>query len=236
MKGRPVAVVTGTSRGLGVAIAEDLLSVGYDVVGISRSASPIRHERFVHSPADISKRSASEELVEGVVDRFGRIDILVNNAAEIFYAPCWKLLEEDLQRLLDTNLTAPFTLSREVVRHWLAVGAEGSVVNICSIESEVAWLDPPQAGYALTKGGLAGLTRSMAYELARFGIRVNGIAPGVIDTDMTPPATTTSTPEIPLGRRARPEEIARYVTFVGGPESTYTTGEIIYVDGGFRLP
>ncbi len=236
MNERPVAVVTGTSRGLGVAIAEDLLDAGYEVVGVSRSSAPIRHEHFVHSPADISDRSTAERVVERVVDRFGRIDLLVNNAAAMVYAACWAMSEDDLQRLLDTNLTAPFTMSREVVRHWLATHTEGSVINICSIESEVAWLNPPQAGYATTKGGLVGLTRSMAYELAPFGIRVNGIAPGVIDTGMAAPATGAPMPEIPLGRRARPQEIAKYVTFVGGPESTYTTGEIVYVDGGFRLP
>lgn len=236
MMPHPVALVTGTSRGLGAAIAMELISCGYHVVGVSRSPNSIDHERFTSVTADISDTRQASEVVRQVIDTFDRLDLLVNNAAEMVYAACWEMDESDLQRLLDTNMTAPFVLGREAAAYWRGCGTAGSVINICSIESEVAWLDPPQAGYATTKGGLAGLTRAMAYELAPLGIRVNGIAPGVIDTDMSPRDAVTSMPEIPLGRLARPEEIAKYVSFVGGIESSYTTGEIVYVDGGFRLP
>lgn len=236
MTTRPVALVTGTSRGLGTAIALELIACGYRVAGVSRTSNSIDHEDFTWISADVSDPASACDVVRHVIDRCDHLDLLVNNAAEMVYANCWELKESDLQRLLDTNLTAPFVLSREAAAHWQRQGRAGSIINICSIESEVAWLDPPQAGYATTKGGLAGLTRAMAYELAPLGIRVNGIAPGVIDTDMAPQDPTASLPEIPLGRLARPEEVAKYVSFVGGPVSSYTTGEIIYVDGGFRLP
>lgn len=107
-------------------------------------------------------------------------------------------------------------------------------MNICSIESEVAWVDPPQASYAVSKGGLVGLTRALALDLASYGIRVNGVAPGAIGTEMGPKAPEASS-AIPVGRLGRPQEVASAVAFVASEEASYMTGEILYIDGGYRL-
>jgi len=235
--GRPVALVTGTSRGLGEAIARRLLADGHHVVGVSRSGSPqLTGPAFTDVRADLADPTAVERLIGDVLGATGRLDVLVNNAGGNAYAPCWELAPEQFTELLRVNLTAPFLLSREALRHWIGTGSPGTIVNICSIESEVAWDDPPQAGYATTKGGLVGLTRALAYDFAPHGIRVNGVAPGVIRTSMSP-LDTDLAPRIPLqGRLAEPPEIAAVVAFLCTPEASYMTGEIVYVDGGYRLP
>lgn len=231
----PVALVTGTSRGLGKAVARRMIDEGYQVVGVSRTPSDITGA-FTEILADISVPDIAEAALQQCWDTWGRLDVLVNNAAGITYRSCWEYTAADLDQLLALNVTAPFVLATAAVRRWLDAGDPGSIVNICSIESEVAWPDPPQAAYAMTKGGLAGLTRAMAYELADRGVRVIGVAPGVIDTDMTPTPGSVTLPEIPLGRLARADEIAAVVAFVASPAASYVTGEIVYADGGFRLP
>ncbi|GII78494.1 short-chain dehydrogenase [Sphaerisporangium rufum] len=234
-----VAVVTGTSRGLGEAIARRLLGDGYRVVGISRGGTTgITTPGFTDLRADLTDTDRCEELVDQVLAATGRIDVLVNNAAAMIYAPCWELEPALLDVLLRTNLTAPFLLSRDVLRHWVRSETTGTIVNICSIESEVAWDSPPQAGYAATKGGMAGLTRALAYDHGRHGIRVNGVAPGIIRTAMAPPeAERDLGTRVPLqGRLAEPEEIAAAVAFLCTEDASYITGEILYADGGYRLP
>jgi glucose 1-dehydrogenase len=235
--GGPVALVTGTSRGLGEAIARRLLADGYRVVGVSRGGSPaLACDGFTDVRADLGDAGACEALVGDVLAASGRVDVLVNNAGTTAYAPCWELDPAGLDVLLQVNLTAPFLLSREALRHWVDTGRAGTIVNICSIESEVAWDDPPQAAYAATKGGLVGLTRALAYDFAPHGIRVNGVAPGVIRTSMSPLGSDLAG-RIPLqGRLAEPAEIAGVVAFLCTPDASYMTGEIVYADGGYRLP
>lgn len=233
----PVALVTGTSRGLGEAIAQRLLADGNRVVGVSRGGSPrLAGEGFTDVRADLGEPAACQRLVGEVVAAAGRLDVLVNNAGTSAYAPCWELDAEQLDALLRVNLTAPFLLSREALRHWVDTATTGTIVNICSIESEVAWDDPPQAAYATTKGGLVGLTRALAYDFAPHGIRVNGVAPGVVRTSMSPLEADLAA-RIPLqGRLAEPAEIAGVVAFLCTPDASYVTGEIVYADGGYRLP
>lgn len=232
-----LALVTGTSRGLGEAIAKRLLRDGYRVAGVSRSgSSAITDDRFVDLRADLADPACCERLVGTVLADLGPIDVLVNNAAGTAYAPCWELDPAALDMLLRVNLTAPFLLSRDVLAHWVRTGTTGTIVNICSIESEVAWDSPPQAGYATTKGGLAGLTRALAYEHGHLGIRVNAVAPGIINTSLSPLDEDLGR-RVPLqGRLAEPDEIAGVVAFLCGDDASYVTGEILYVDGGYRLP
>jgi len=137
--------------------------------------------------------------------------------------------------LLAVNLTAPFLLAQAFGRHWRDGGSGGTVVNICSVESDIGWADPPQAGYATTKGALLALTRGIAYDLAELGIRCVAIGPGVIETEMAVGASAV-TGRIPLGRLGTPEEIGDAVVFLASDRARYVTGEILYVDGGYKLP
>lgn len=212
MKGRPVAVVTGTSRGLGVAIAEDLLSVGYDVVGISRSASPIRHERFVHSPADISKRSASEELVEGVVDRFGRIDILVNNAGgAVKIASTEEQTDAAIDAAIALNLNSVIYGCRRVAPLMRKQGS-GIIVNIGSVAGHHAW--PTWGVYGAAKAGLNHFSKSLYLELRPHGVRVTTITPSWGATTFTDAAGLGPRDVETLAKCIKPEEIGQIVADV----------------------
>jgi NAD(P)-dependent dehydrogenase (short-subunit alcohol dehydrogenase family) len=233
---QPVALITGTSRGLGHATAIKMMAHGYAVVGVSRTPTDIDDEHFTQLELDIAEDGVCEHVVREVIRRSGRIDVLINNAAALVYGNCWELEPRQLSRQLRINLTAPFLLSREVVRRWLPSRHPGVIVNVCSVESEVAWKEPPQAGYAITKGGLVGLTRAMAHDLAPVGIRINGVAPGIIRTEMTPASGSVPPESIPIGRPADPTEIAEVIAFVASPAASYMTGEIVYADGGYRLP
>lgn len=233
----PVALVTGTSRGIGAAIARRLCADGYRVVGVSRSGSEaVDSDRFVDVQIDLAELPSTTELVAGVLASQRRLDVLVNNAATIRYADCWALEPQDLEQLLTLNLTVPFILSQAAVRHWIEVKSSGLIVNICSVESELAWRYPPQAGYTVTKGGLLGLTRTFAHDFADIGIRVNGVAPGIICTDLTSDGDVTVYDRIPMRRLGSPEEVAGVVSFLCGPDASYMTGEVVFVDGGYRLP
>jgi NAD(P)-dependent dehydrogenase (short-subunit alcohol dehydrogenase family) len=234
-----VVIVTGTSRGIGAGIGARLHEEGAKVVGVSRRA-PDGHVAWMdaHVAADVRRADAPEEIVDRVLDHAGTIDGLVNNAGVHHAADCWAQSEEDFDEMMLVNLTAPFSLAQAVARHWVEDGRPGAVVNICSIESQVAWPYPGQAVYASTKGGLLGLTRAMAFDLAAARIRVNAVGPGSIETEMTPPDEETGLlSRIPLGGRlGTPREIGDAVAFLLSESAAYITGEILYVDGGYVLP
>ncbi len=235
---RRAALVTGTSRGIGEGIARRLMQDGFTVIGVSRSGSPgLRGPLFHDAELDLTDSGACARAVERAVAFAGRLDVLVNNAGAHVSAPCWELPPEAFDSLLRINLTVPFLLCQQVLRHWLGTGTAGSIINLCSIESEVGWADPPQAAYAATKGGMAGLTRAIAYDFGGHGIRVNGLAPGAIDTDMSPADHGSLSGRIPLrGRLGTVEEVAAAAAFLASSDAAYVTGEILYVDGGYRLP
>lgn len=233
-----VALVTGTSRGIGAAIARRLVEDGLTVAGVSRSGSPaLRGSRFHDVVLDLTDAQESSGLVQRVVAATGRMDLLVNNAGLHATAPCWELPSAQFESLVRTNLTGPFLLCQQVLRHWVETETVGTIINLCSIESEVGWAEPPQAGYAVTKGGMVGLTRALAYDFGWRGIRVNGLAPGVVNTEISPPDHGMLAQRIPLqGRLATVDEIAAAASFLASDDASYITGEILYVDGGYRLP
>jgi NAD(P)-dependent dehydrogenase (short-subunit alcohol dehydrogenase family) len=226
----PVAVLTGASRGIGQGIARRLTSAGWRVFGVSRTPG-----EAVQLQCDLTEPAAPERVLATALDACGRIDALVNNAGVLLEGNCWEQLDADVDAMVALNLTVPFLLSQVVAGHWVKEGSPGTIVNVCSIESQVGWANPPQAAYAATKGGLLGLTRAQALELAPYGIRAVAVGPGAIATGMTP-----DTPElgraIPLGGRpGTPDDVGDVVAFLVSDAARYLTGEIVYVDGGYLL-
>jgi NAD(P)-dependent dehydrogenase (short-subunit alcohol dehydrogenase family) len=230
-------VVTGASRGIGRGIADRCAQAGASVLGVSRAGSVGSGlDGQVALSLDVTDPNAGERIVAGALDRFGRVDGLVNNAGVNISAPCWEQTDEDWDTMFAVNLTAPFVIGQALARHWRADGRPGTIVNVCSVESEWAWPSPPQAAYATTKGALLGLTRTMALDLADDGIRVVGIAPGVIETEMSSDQAAAEA-MIPLGHRpGTPNEIGDAAVFLLSDRAAYVTGEMLYVDGGYQLP
>jgi len=226
-------VVTGTSRGIGQAIATAISGEGGDVVGISRRGeSPAAVSGRIEPLAlDVTAADTPARALDATLELFGRVDGLVNNAGVIHFDPCHTYGDAEWGELIATNLTAPFRLSQAFAQHWIAQGSHGSIVNLGSVESEVAIEN--QVGYAATKGGILGLTRVMAVELAAHQIRVNAVGPGVIDTGMSGPLKTETEKRIPLGRLGTPEEAANAVVYLLSEHASYVTGTILYADGGY---
>ena len=226
-----VVAVTGASRGIGAAIARRAAEAGGSVVAVSRRGTAPEHERVVPLAADVCDDDTPERILAAALDAFGRFDGLVNCAAVNRHADCWEHSDEAWDEVFETNLTAPFRLSQRAAAHWLDAGSPGVIVNITSIESEVVC--PQQCGYASTKGGLLGLTRSMAVELSGRGIRVVCLAPGYTATE-----AETVNPEgldvlIPSGRMATADEIAGSAVFLLSDLAGYVTGTTLFADGGY---
>lgn len=234
-----VVVVTGTSRGIGVGLVERFVEAGARVVGTSRSprrADAPPDDVHLHVVHDVAA-DPPQALLDAALERFGRVDGLVNNAAVEHYGDCWSQPEDELDDMLATNLTAPFLLSQAFARRWVDRREPGVVVNVCSVESELGWPDPGQAAYAITKGGLLGLTRTMALDLAGDGVRVVAVGPGAIATEMAPSDPSGYAARIPLGQApGAPRDVADAAIYLLSDAARYVTGEILYVDGGYRIP
>ena len=232
LEGR-VVVVTGASRGIGRGIAERLPAAGASVTGASRKRA--EGVAWAQVECDLTAPDAPELVLAAALETCGRVDALVNNAGVLIEGNCWELGDGAVDAMVELNLTVPFRLSQAVAGHWVGRGEAGTIVNVCSIESQVAWADPPQAAYAATKGGLLGLTRALALELAPHSIRVVAVGPGAIATAMTADSPKLAQ-AIPLGGRlGTPQEIGDVVAFLISDAARYVTGEIVYVDGGYLL-
>ena len=183
------------------------------------------------SPTSPTRRAA-RVLLDAAASLSGGADGLVNNAGLDIFAPIWDQDDDAFDSVIATNLTAPFVLSCAFARWWIAAERPGAIVNISSVEAEVAF--PDQTPYAASKGGLRQLTAVLAVELAAARIRVNAVAPGVIDSEMTPERERQRAAErIPLGRLGRADEVAGMVLHLLSDESSYVTGTTVNVDGGF---
>ena len=240
-----VAIVTGAAQGIGKAIVERYIAAGAKVVladvqvekGQATAAALGSNCLFVE--CDVGNKMAVDALVLRTVDHFGTVDILVNNAGISHSAEFLDLEEEQFDRVLRVNLKGAFLLGQAVARHMVKAG-EGTIINMSSINAVIA--SPHIVPYVVSKGGLNQLTRVMALGLAQYGIRVNAIGPGSIDTEQL--ASIIGNDEdahkkimarTPLGRLGRPEEIAEIALFLATSGASYITGQTIYADGG-RLP
>jgi NAD(P)-dependent dehydrogenase (short-subunit alcohol dehydrogenase family) len=240
-----VALVTGASSGIGARCARVVHDAGAEVVVVARrrerlDALSAQLERSHVIAADLSDPDASAAVVGEVGRRLGRLDLLVNAAGVTNVVPAHKEVAGDFRRVLDVNLLAPFLLSQAAVA-LMRETEGGSIVNITSVIAGLAEPTIPQASYAASKGGLANLTRELAVQWARYGVRVNAVAPGWFPTEMT--AELTDEVErserfagrIPMGRFGSLEELDGAVLLLASPAGSYITGQTITVDGGTSL-
>jgi 3-oxoacyl-[acyl-carrier protein] reductase len=242
-----VAIVTGASRGIGRAIAEELAAQGARVVVNYHANAAAAAEvvagiteaggTAVAVQADVSDFDAAQELVKTAVDTFGQIDILVNNAGTTRDTLLLMMKEEQWDTVIDTNLKSVFNCCKAVARPMVRRKQGGRIINISSVSGIVG--QAGQANYAASKAGIIGLTKSLAKELGSRSITVNAVAPGFVLTDLTadlPDELVQKTLEfIPLGRWGELGEIAHVVAFLASPQSSYITGQVLAVDGGIAM-
>jgi len=237
-----VVIVSGGSRGLGACIVQDLLDHDYVVATFSRSGGPrvaewqsssVLRNRLYHDTLDTADSAAVRSFVCAVRDRFTRIDGLVNNAAVARDGVFALMTDSDFQQMLQINLAGCLLLTREVTRQML-IQRRGNIVNISSIVGFTGFAG--LAAYGATKAGMFGLTHGLARELGPRNIRVNAIAPGYLETEMSEGLDSAQRQQIarrtPLGRLGTPDDVVPLVRFLLSDESRFITGQIITVDGG----
>jgi NAD(P)-dependent dehydrogenase (short-subunit alcohol dehydrogenase family) len=240
-----VAIVTGGARGIGRRTAELLASRGYRVIIIDlhdpvetlQAIAATGHEASGYA-GDLTDPAVLEHFVPWAFDRYGRLDVLVNNAGISLIAPAEHTTLSDLRRILDVNLVAPFLLSQAVGTRMLEARS-GSIVNVASIAGLFAVSD--RAAYNASKHGLVGLTRTLAAEWGGRGVRVNAVCPGWVKTEMDAAdqagGTYTDadiTARVPMARFATPDDVARAIAFLADPdESPFVNGHTLVVDGGW---
>lgn len=238
-----VALVTGAARGLGLAAATKFLAEGWSVAMLDVLGDTLRHAekalaalgRTLAIEADVSDPAAVHAAVQQAKQHFGRIDALVNNAGIAIFKPILEVSLEDWQRVMAVNLTGPFLMTQATAPVMRDQGG-GAIVNITSISGLRA--STLRVAYGTSKAGLAHLTKQQAAELGEYGIRVNAVAPGPVDTAM---AKAVHTPEIradyhdhmPLNRYGLESELANAIFFLCSDQASFVTGQVLCVDGGF---
>jgi NAD(P)-dependent dehydrogenase (short-subunit alcohol dehydrogenase family) len=227
---RKVAVITGASQGIGAGLVRGFLDRGFRVVANSRSIEPVASADMLAVAGDVADPAVADRVIGGAVEKFGRVDTLVNNAGIFIAKPFTDYTEGDFAAKISVNLAGFFYISQRAVRQMLAQGG-GHIVNLTTTLVGQPVKGVPSALASLTKGGLDAVTRSLAIEYADRGIRVNAVAPGVIKTPMHSPETHDSLAGLhPLGRMGEVPEVVEAVLYL--ESATFVTGETLHVDGG----
>ncbi len=245
-EGRRIAIVTGGTRGIGAAITRRLVQDGAHVCAVFQSArngaEALRDEMVAQGGSvsvhrgDVGDRAFCRRLVDDVVAAHGGVDYLVNNAGLLVENAAARMTEQEWDAALRVNLSGPFHLAQAVLPTMSERGF-GRIVNVGSVTAAMG--SPVEVGYGAAKAGLLGMTRSLARAVARKGITVNLVVPGVFDTDMTrsmrPDAQEAIRAMIPLGRRGEPDELAHAVAFLLDDRAGYVTGSVVTADGGLSM-
>jgi 3-oxoacyl-(acyl-carrier-protein) reductase len=241
-----VALVTGSSRGIGRAIAIELAKRGFSIV-INNYEKPEEKvevmneinkigQRAIYLQADVSDPNQVEKMIEGIINEFGRIDILINNAGIVMDKKLENMSIEQWNRVISVNLTGTFNCTKSVIKYMKEQDG-GKIINIASVIGEIGNFG--QSNYAASKGGVISFTKTVAKEYARYGIMVNAVAPGFINTKMVegiPQKVMQKILEqIPLGRLGKPEEVAKLVCFLASDDANYITGQVININGGVYM-
>ena len=244
---RKVALITGGSRGIGKAIAKKFAKEGYDIVinYVSESAElgkvkeemiENRNVDILFVKADVTNYKGCEEMIKEVINKFGRIDVLVNNAGITKDGLLMRMKEEDFDKVIEVNLKGTFNVTKNVIPYMMKQRS-GKIVNISSVVGIGG--NAGQANYAASKAGIIGFTKSVAKELASRNILANCVAPGFIKTDMTDVLSDAVkeniNKQIPLNKMGEADEVANAVYFLASEENTYITGQVLNVDGGMIM-
>ncbi|GLB47104.1 glucose-1-dehydrogenase [Philodulcilactobacillus myokoensis] len=248
LKGK-VAVITGGSKGIGQAIAlrlakEDMnlvFNYNSDAKGAERAVEKIRNNggNAVAVHADVSEEADVKKLLDTAVTNFGQLDLWINNAGMENQVPTHKMSLADWKKVLNVNLTGTFLGSKSALNYFLDHKVKGNIINMSSVHEQIPW--PTFAHYAASKGGSKLFTETIALEYAKRGIRVNAIAPGAINTPINakkfkdPKQLKDTTDLIPMNRIGKPSEVAAAAAWLASSESSYVTGETIFIDGGMTL-
>jgi 3-oxoacyl-[acyl-carrier protein] reductase len=239
------AVVTGASRGIGAAVAALLAERGAAVVVSARDADRLNAAvteleamgaAVAGVAGDVSRREDAERVVDTARERFGRLDILVNNAGITRDGLLLRMKDEDWDRVLEVNLRGAFVMTRAAAKVMVRQKG-GRIINMSSAAGAMG--NAGQTNYSASKAGLIGFTKAAARELSHWGILVNAVAPGLIETDMAAGISATARAaflaQVPLGRLGTPREVAEVVGFLAGEGATYVTGQVFHVNGGLYI-
>ena len=243
MEEKKVVVVTGASRGIGKEIALKYAENGYNVainyVSDKTNVEELEKEfkdkgaEALIVKADVSKSEQVQEFIKAVIEKYGKIDVLVNNAGITKDNLLMRMKEEDFDKVIEINLKGTFLVTKEVVPYMMKK-RDGKIISLSSVVGVTG--NAGQCNYSASKAGIIGFTKSIAKELASRNIRANAVAPGFIDTDMTnvlsDEVKENINKQIPMRRMGTAREIANVVYFLGSEESSYITGQVINIDGG----
>ncbi len=246
MSENKVALITGATRGIGKEIALELAANGFDIAVNYRSMQDGMEElkkeiesnnvKYEFVQADVADFEQCEKMVKETIEKFGKIDVLVNNAGITKDGLIMRMKKEDFQAVIDINLTGTFNVTRNVIPYMIKQKA-GRIINLSSVVGVAG--NAGQTNYSASKAGVIGFTKSLAKEVASRNILVNAIAPGFIDTDMTKVLSDNVkegiNAQIPLRRMGTPNEVAKVVKFLSSEDSSYITGQVINIDGGMVM-